>query len=231
MYNKIEIADFHAHILPCADHGSDSLETSLWQLRSAANRGVTRIIATPHFYSHRHTVEAFAKRRDDAYNALKDHIPNGIDIKLGAEALICHGFENLPEIEKLFIEGTKTLLLELPDADFQDCYCDTVSELVKRNIDIIIAHADRYHAENIDLLIKSGAKLQLNASSVLGLFKRRDVYAWLKAGVVVALGSDIHEKDSRAYRQFSRAIKRIEKYSNTIKKQTDYIWNQSETKK
>ena len=82
MYNKIEIADFHAHILPCADHGSDSVETSLWQLSSAANHGVTRIIATPHFYPHRHTVEAFSKRRDEAFNALKDHIPNGIDIKL-----------------------------------------------------------------------------------------------------------------------------------------------------
>ena len=56
-----DLVDFHAHILPEADHGSSSLEMSLWQLASAKRYGVTRIIATPHFYPHVHTVESLLK--------------------------------------------------------------------------------------------------------------------------------------------------------------------------
>ncbi|MEE3459824.1 MAG: CpsB/CapC family capsule biosynthesis tyrosine phosphatase, partial [Candidatus Faecousia sp.] len=40
--------DFHAHILPGADHGSDGLETSLRQLALAEEAGVDTIVATPH---------------------------------------------------------------------------------------------------------------------------------------------------------------------------------------
>ena len=34
---KIDLVDFHSHILPRADHGSDSVETSLKQLKLAAD--------------------------------------------------------------------------------------------------------------------------------------------------------------------------------------------------
>ena len=65
MKNKdIDIIDFHSHILPGADHGSSSVETSLAQLNSAKNAGVTRLIATPHFYPHRHTLEKFLARNN-----------------------------------------------------------------------------------------------------------------------------------------------------------------------
>ena len=38
------LVDFHSHILPRADHGSDSIETSLCQLESAAKAGVDTTI-------------------------------------------------------------------------------------------------------------------------------------------------------------------------------------------
>ena len=52
----LDIVDFHAHVLPCADHGSSSVSTSLSQLSYAKGAGVKRIIATPHFYPHKHTL-------------------------------------------------------------------------------------------------------------------------------------------------------------------------------
>lgn len=39
--------DFHAHILPGADHGSRDLDHSLRQLRAAKAVGVDTIVATP----------------------------------------------------------------------------------------------------------------------------------------------------------------------------------------
>ena len=71
----IDIVDFHSHILPNADHGSDSLETSLKQLLLAKEFGVKRIIATPHFYPHRHTLQAFLARRNKAFEELDDLLP------------------------------------------------------------------------------------------------------------------------------------------------------------
>ena len=42
--------DYHAHILPRCDHGSDGVETSLRQLAMAAEAGIRTVCATPHFY-------------------------------------------------------------------------------------------------------------------------------------------------------------------------------------
>ena len=224
---KKEIVDFHAHILPGADHGSVSVETSLFQIYSAIEMGVSRIIATPHFYPHRHTVNAFIKRRDEAFLLLKDHLPFGVEIKLGAEVLICPGIENLPGLEKLFINGTNALLLELPFDNFDEAYCESVREMTSRGIDVIIAHADRYRAFNIEKLLRSGATLQLNASSLLGLVKRKDVYSWLDRGAVVALGSDIHGEDKKAYAKFAKAIYAMGDRVDYIKEQSDFIWKNS----
>ena len=103
MKERINIVDFHSHILPGADHGSDSLDTSLWQLNCAVNYGVSRIVATPHFYPHRHNLDTFVKRRDEAFMCLKEKMPKDVTVRLGAEAFICPRFEELPNIEKLFI--------------------------------------------------------------------------------------------------------------------------------
>ncbi len=221
----MDIIDFHAHILPCADHGSDSLETSLWQLQSAQNFGVSRIIATPHFYPHRHTMETFLERRHNAYMTLKEHIPAGMEVKLGAEAFICPNFENLPGIENLFIEGTRTLLLELPFTEFHEYFCDTVRALRKDGIEVIMAHADRYSRDSVEKMIDAGAKIQLNAPSLLGIFKRKDVYSWIDRNLVVALGSDVHMRDQKAYRNFQSAIQKIGTSAEFIKQESDFIWN------
>ena len=66
MKHDIEIdlsLDYHAHILPGCDHGSDGLETSLKQVAMAASAGVGTVCATPHFYPHKESVEAFLQRR------------------------------------------------------------------------------------------------------------------------------------------------------------------------
>ena len=169
MNKPINVVDFHAHILPLADHGSDSIETSLWQINSAYKTGVNRIIATPHFYPHRHTVQSFIKKRNESYDILKQHLDGRVEIRLGAEALICAGFENIPDLEKLFIQDTNTILIELPFENFDDGYCRSVKEMKKQGIDVVLAHADRYNPIHVEKMIRAGARLQLNAKSLLGV--------------------------------------------------------------
>lgn len=226
--NKIDVVDFHAHILPGADHGSDSVETSLFQLKLASSHGVSRVIATPHFYPNTHTVDSYLSRRNAAYELLIPYLDENLpEIRLGAEVLICEGIERLPELNRLFIEGTNTLLLELPFASFSDEYCYSVSKLVSNGVDVVIAHADRYHEDDIERMIECGAKLQLNAISLNAIFPRKCMADWLMRDAVVALGSDIHNRDRRAYSDFVRAISRLGDRVDFIRSRSDAIWNLS----
>ena len=48
--------DYHAHVLPGCDHGSDGVETSRKQLAMAAAAGIRTVCATPHFYPHKESI-------------------------------------------------------------------------------------------------------------------------------------------------------------------------------
>lgn len=220
MKEKFEIVDFHSHILPGADHGSSSLETSLTQLKYAAESGIKNIVATPHFYPHAHTVDSFIAKRDAAYESLAPHIPDGMNIKLGAEVLICKGIENLPGLDKLFLDGTNTLLLELSFSDFSADYPDSVQTLIKNGVNVVLAHADRYDPELIEQMLMLGAKIQLNATALNTVFKKKTLYDWLSRGVVVALGSDIHGADKNAYPTLVKAYKKIGVYAEKVQNES-----------
>ena len=65
------LSDFHSHILPGIDDGSKTVEESIALLRAEAEQGVKRVVATPHFYSNRDTMEGFLERRHAAVEALR----------------------------------------------------------------------------------------------------------------------------------------------------------------
>ena len=219
------MVDFHSHILPGADHGSDSVEVSLYQLGRAEHYGVTKVIATPHFYPHKHTLDAFLNRRAEAYDRLIKSYNGGVQIRIGAEVQLCEGFERFPSIDKLFISGTNTLLLELPYTRFKDVYVDSISSMISDGIDVVLAHADRYRRGDIEALLAVGARIQLNASSVIKLVRQPHLTKWIEDKKVVALGSDIHGKDGKAYSSFAKAVNKIGKNNEYIKAESDLIWN------
>ena len=222
----MDILDFHAHILPRADHGSSSLDETLYQLASARENKVTRIIATPHFYPHQENVQSFLDRRKASCSKLQEHLTDmQLDIKLGAEILICDNIEEMPLLEKLCISGTRTLLLELPFTDFSQSYVNSVKNLLGKGYTVIIAHADRYDPINIDKLIGVGAFVQLNADSLTGFFVSGHIKRWLNEDKVFALGSDIHKRDKRAYSRFKKAINKLGKNANNVMKHSDSVWN------
>lgn len=226
-HNK-DIVDFHAHILPGADHGSNSSDDSLHQLLYAAQAGVKRIIATPHFYPHYHTVDKFMIRREKAYLNLKERLsPDLPEIRIGAEVLLCENLNKLPELSEFCIYGTNTLLLELPFSDISEQHVTTVSEIISEGIDVILAHADKYNTSDIEKFIPLGVKLQLNADAFLTLFKRTNLYDWLNRDLVVALGSDIHMRDKRAYKNFSKTISKLGNSLDSVYTASNKIWENS----
>lgn len=209
----LNIIDFHAHVLPRADHGSDSVETSLLQLDLAAKSGVRHVVATPHFYPDRHSVEDFVELRDGAFSTLSSALTElHPTLSFGAEVLICDGIERLGGLSKLCVAGTNVLLLELPFTVFNPSYADSVFRLTRDGFCVVLAHVDRYPKENIELLCEAGARMQVNADALSGLWVSGHIKEWLSDGRIIALGSDIHREDNKAYKRFEKAKSRILSY-------------------
>ena len=221
----MDTVDFHAHVIPKADHGSSSVEVALEQLRLAKRSDVNRIIATPHFYPHRENPSDFLARRNYCYNKLQSHLTSELpDIRLGAEVLICDNIEEMPMLDELCIEGTKILLLELPFTDFSDSFVTSVKYLVNRGYTVVLAHVDRYDPSHINRLLNVGAYAQVNADALTRIFVSQHVKKWLTEKKVFAIGSDIHGVDKKYYAHFKRALKRFQRYSSDINGFSDTAW-------
>lgn len=202
--------DFHAHILPAADHGSDGLQTSCRQLLLARRAGIDRVIATPHFYPRKEEVDTFLKRRAATAAALWNANEAAASfVTLGAEVQLCRSLHRFERLEELCIEGTRILLLELPpDFSLRD-YEQTLDALLfERKLTVVLAHIDRYDTQRIEFLFNFGFLGQLNASSFCHYRTRRRSLDWARSEQVVALGSDIHGTET-GYTEFLQAKKRL----------------------
>lgn len=205
--------DYHAHILPGCDHGSDSAETSLAQVAQAARAGIHTICATPHFYPQRESVGHFLARRQRCLQALEERLPEGSPRVIpGAEVLICPGMERLEGLRELCRQGTRELLLELPFYSWPADVWDTVYRLHEREeLQLVIAHGDRYPPEDVERLMEEGIRLQLNAECLTRPLRRGRYLDWIRQGRVAYLGSDIHMLGS-GYRDWEKAWRVLQKH-------------------
>lgn len=199
------VIDFHAHILPGADHGSDSTKTSLAQLALMRAAGTDAVVATPHFYPDRDNPDLFLRRRGAAVERL---LSAGIlsvpEIYLGAEVAVCPHLERMGQetLERFCIEGTHVILLEMPTVSWTNGYLDAVHGIRELGFTVILAHIDRYPRRETAKLTEEGFAVQLNASAFSGFFRRKQYIELAGTDTVAALGSDLHGADPRAYRAF-----------------------------
>ena len=209
--------DFHSHILPQVDDGSESVTQSLEMLKLCAEQGIDTIIATPHFYRRNESVKSFIERRNVAFLALEvaasgEGLQGLPKILLGAEVHFYEGINYHEEIDKLVIEGSHCLLLEMPFERWNRRIFKEVYSLSNR-FRIVIAHVEeylRYQNEKRDFyeLIEMGAILQVNTSGFRKLGRRRIVLDLLKMGNGFVLGTDCHNMAERIP-DFSKACEVI----------------------
>ena len=163
--------DFHSHILPAADHGSDGITTTLAQLRMMHEAGTDAVVATPHFYPSKMTLASFLARRDEC--AARLVAAKGEDtpqIFLGAEVLVCPGLQEMAGLERLAIAGTKLILLEMPFRAWDRKIIETVTDIRDIGLCPILAHIDRYDKNEVQRLLRRGICAQVNADAVAGAF-------------------------------------------------------------
>lgn len=204
--------DYHAHVLPGCDHGSDSVETSRKQIAMAAAARVRTVCATPHFYPHKESIPSFLQRREASARLLRENLTaDAPQLQLGAEVLICDGMERLDGLPRLCRSETNELLLEMPFYQWPEAIWDTLYALCeRRDIKIVLAHAERYPPEAIEQLIRDNVALQLNSECLTRPLHRKRYLTWIKNGSVKYLGSDIHMLGD-GYRAWEKCVKLLSK--------------------
>lgn len=198
--------DFHSHILPGIDDGSQSLETSIAMLKQAAEQGVTHMVATPHFYPQYDTPDHFLEKRAEAEAALRAEMARhtGLpELTVGAEVYYYPGIGTSESIKRLTIGGSDYLLVEMPGSHWTNAmYQDLEDLFYKQSLVPVVAHLDRYirplRTYGIPgRLEKMPVLIQLNAEAFLNRFTAPMALRLLKNETVHLLGSDCHNLTTR----------------------------------
>ncbi len=200
------MVDFHSHILPGMDDGSESVEMSLAMLRESRRQGVDLICSTSHFYADEEDPTSFLARRGEAYARLMEAMENPADyprILLGAEVLYFPGISVAEELCSLRLEGTPFLLVEPPMMRWSETMLDEV-ELCGETLDCIpvIAHIDRYMRILNDYTLLNRIKerkmlVQVNANFFVHRETRGLALKYLRENKFHFIGSDCHNLDDR----------------------------------
>lgn len=199
--------DFHTHILPCIDDGSRSVDESLEMLDASCAQGVKRIVATPHFYSHKQNIDDFISKRDEAFEIMKNGIENkGASeipaIYVGAEVSYFTGISRSESVRELCVSGTCLLLVEMPFDEWSNGVLEDLFS-IKSNLEIIpiVAHIDRYlriqPKDIIERLFDQDILIQANADGFINPATKKKMLKFIGDDKVDFLGSDCHDMQKR----------------------------------
>lgn len=200
------MTDFHSHVLPGIDDGSDSVAESIAMLQLEAAQGITHVVATPHFYPRYETPDAFLEKRDRAETLLRQEMakyPGLPSLSVGAEVYFFRGISESEYLPRLTIREKSCILIEMPRSPWNDAmYAELEAIWTRWGVRPIIAHIDRYIApfhthriperlEQLPVLVQANGDFFLDrstASLAMKLLRRDQIHF---------LGSDCHDMDSR----------------------------------
>ena len=195
--------DLHSHILPQLDDGSDSVEMSLAMLYQMAEQGVDVVCATSHYYAKYSSIPAFCERRAEALERLSSVLTAELPRVLPAAEVAYFPHMEEQDLMPLCIQGTRTLMLEMPFSDWTGLQLETVEALVLDcRYDVVLVHPERFcfsksNRHKLEKLAELPIGLQVNAGSLLRWGTRRLALDLLQMAQYPLLGSDCHNLTSR----------------------------------
>ena len=210
------IIDFHCHILPGIDDGSDCIDTTAKLLEMEKQQAVTDIVFTPHFYAHRMNINKFIENRDESYKKVISYIEKKAETSedigytkdnfhVGGEIYFFSGMSKAKDIKKLCIEGTDNILVEMPFEQWNKQVVSEINSLIYDcNLHVVIAHIERFVKYQKDKkyfneIINLPVSIQLNGEAFLGsIFDKRFAIKFIDSRDNIILGSDCHNIRSRA---------------------------------
>ena len=218
------MTDLHCHILPGIDDGAKTVEESVALLRQELEQGVQQFVFTPHFNPECIDVEAFKKKRAEAFELLQKAVQEkglSIQMKLGAEVQFSSMLSEL-DLTPLLIEKTPYLLIELSPSFYPPWIKDVFYQLQLQGIVPILAHVERYgylmhNPRELFDLVSEGVIIQINASSIVRKCKRQKMLKkFLQLNLVHIISTDTHSIDKRPP-LMEPAFQQIEKWHGNDK--------------
>ena len=199
--------DFHTHILPGIDDGSQDMDETRLLLGQEAQQGVSQVLATPHFYAGRDTAEHFFHKRERALAAVREAFAGQAgavpEIRAAAEVYYFPHMGNADILPKLCMEGSRLLLVEMPFVQWTKAVYQDVEKIIeKQKLTVVLAHVERYYGFQKDrgvwdAIFDLPLYAQINAGSLLRMRTRGFGLKFLKAGHAALLGSDCHNPEYR----------------------------------
>lgn len=188
--------DFHSHILPAIDDGSQDVETSLKMLDISRQNGVDAVVLTPHCHprSQEH-IDKFLQRRDNAFKTLSSLVSEDLPkIIPASEIRIYQDFHKYKRLDELCILGTNYILLEMPYELWKDYAFEEIYQLTRLGFKPIMAHLDRFldQEKHFREIFSLGSLVQMNTSAFLETATRKKMAKFFETGHIHVIGSDTH---------------------------------------
>ena len=203
----IRMADIHCHLLPYVDDGAQDLDEALDLLKIQYRQGVRLICFTPHLRKGMFQTpdEDIIRRFEKVYEQAAELFHGKLKLCFSREYFCDSGFMRRVEEDEVIPLGNGNFLL----TEFSNRYArqqclEYVQMVIRHGYRPLIAHVERFtelqSLGSVQRLIKMGAKIQVNAGSLLGREGIKQMI-WtrklLKEGLVHVVASDAHDTDSR----------------------------------
>ena len=195
------MVDFHTHILPAIDDGSDCVATSVEMIGMMREQNIDTVVVTPHFEPKNEDVVAFLERRQTALEALQPHL-EGINIIPAAEVKYCRNIAKIEGIEKCALGDLGYILVEMTYSEWTKKTVDDVIAIMDNTgLVPILAHVDRYWDKSTEKFFErfteAGVLMQLNVSALKGFWEKHKYIKLIREGKIHFLGSDCHNMEKR----------------------------------
>lgn len=228
--------DIHSHIIPGIDDGSDSIETTLKMMKIAEESGLTKMVATSHYFRGRfeNSIDDIAKKAQELNKVFKEKFVN-IEVIPGQEVFIDnYTLEAYKNGVIGCIQNTNYMLVEFDMGTLPENASDILYELQVSGIKPIIAHPERYGYIQEDIykindLIDEGIYFQINAGSVTGVFGKtvqKTAVKLIENNIVSFIASDAHTTGRRCP-GYKYALNEISKFDKSMArnfvKNADYL--------
>lgn len=194
-------SDWHCHILPGIDDGSQNEEQSLEMLYEYVRLGIKKVVATPHVRADyfKNTKESIIEAQSKVQRLITTHqLP--LVLEASAEYFADENFLQLIEQDQLLPIENQYILFEFPMQSPTLWATKLVEKLQRKGYTPLLAHPERYRywhgkPQEWKKWKNRGVCFQLNLLSITGHYgsaERRAASQLLEADCIDAVGSDAH---------------------------------------
>ena len=227
--------DVHCHLLPGVDDGFSTVEKSLHALKKLEERGIKKMVLTPHFMKdYPDNDRASITAKFEAYKKEAAKVC-GIELHLAAEYMLDARF--LEHYKQGFLTLDKSgagdhVLCETSYLMYEQGISEMIYEIMCAEFQPVIAHPERYEYADKNVYFRwrdKRYKFQLNLLSLAGAYGAGAVaksHYLLKEDFYTYVGSDMHglgnfERFLPEIRLSSKDIERLEQLIENNKKLFD----------